>query len=263
MKLKIYQVDAFTDTVFKGNYAAVMLLEEWLPAELMQSIATENNVSETAFVVNTEANVYAIRWFSPLAEIDFCGHATLATAFVLFNADSALEEVVFSAEAVGRLPVLRGADGEIAMRFPNRKPDLVEQVPEALLSSLSVTPDAVYRNTQAYYAVLPEESMVYDADVDLDQVRKLAPYDLVVTAASSEYDFISRYFWPVNGGDEDPVTGSAHTALAPLWAERLGKDSLVAFQASSRGGLLNCQLEGDQVILSGKAVQYLEGYIDV
>jgi len=263
MKLKIHQVDAFTDTVFKGNYAAVIILEEWLEKELMQEIAAENNLSETAFAKKCGNNRYEIRWFSPLSEIDFCGHATLATAFVLFKEDNTLEELIFSADAVGELSICQNSDDEIVMSFPNRKPILVKEIPKEIVNGLSIKPKEVLRNQQAYYVVLPNEEDIYTIEVDSNELAKLSPYDVAITASSSKYDFISRYFWPSSGGDEDPVTGSAHTALAPYWAQKLGKNRLVAYQASKRGGLLNCEVRQERVVISGKAVLYLEGYIYV
>ena len=263
MKLKIYQIDAFTDKVFTGNYAAVIILEEWLSNELMQSIATENNLSETAFIKNTETNTYEIRWFSPLNEIDFCGHATLASAYVLFEQDNTLNEVIFKADAVGSLNVSKENDGYIKMVFPNRKPKEIEVIPEAVLKGLSIAPKEVLLSTQAYFAIYDNEDDVYNVQPNLDELKKLAPYDVVVTANSKEYDFVSRYFWPANGGDEDPVTGSIHTGLAPYWAEKLNKNELKAFQASKRGGIILCTITDKNVILLGKAVKYLEGYIEI
>jgi len=263
VKLKIYQIDAFTDKVFTGNYAAVILLEEWVSAELMQSIATENNLSETAFIKNTTNNTYEIRWFSPLSEIDFCGHATLASAYVLFEQNPSLKEVVFTASAVGSLTVSCENNGYIKMIFPNRKPKEIEVIPEAVLKGLSITPKEVLLSKQAYFAIYDNEADVYNVQPNLEELKKLAPYDVVVTAKSNEYDFISRYFWPANGGEEDPVTGSIHTGLAPYWAEKLNKNELKAFQASKRGGLLLCNVTDENVILLGKAVKYLEGYIQI
>lgn len=263
MKLKIYQIDAFTDTVFKGNYAAVIILKEWLSTELMQQIATENNLSETAFVFKNTQNIYEIRWFSPITEIDFCGHATLAAAFVIFKENEVLEKVIFTAKAVGNLSVEKLDSDYIQMSFPNRKPKVVDSIPQELLNGLSITPKEVLLNQQAYFAIFSKEEDVYSVKTNLDELKKLAPYDVVVTSKSTEYDFISRYFWPANGGEEDPVTGSIHTGLAPYWAEKLNKNELIAYQASKRGGLLKCKVLEDKVIISGQAVLYLEGYITI
>ena len=268
MQLEINVVDAFTDTVFKGNSAAVVITEDWLSDNLMQSIAFENNLSETAFMVLDDKGIYHIRWFSPLTEIAFCGHATLASAFVLFNKNPSLETIKFSAKAVGILTIVQTETGKIQMDFPNTKPEKVDNIPDSLLAGLSIVPVGVYKNTQAYFVIYNAESDVLTVARDNEQLKQLAPLDVVVTcqaksAGYKNYDFISRYFWPANGGDEDPVTGSAHTALAPLWAERLGKNHLVAYQASRRGGVLDCVVAGDRVMISGNAVQYMTGFITV
>ena len=263
MKLKIYQIDAFTNKVFKGNYAAVIILEEWLSTELMQQIATENNLSETAFALKNAQNIYEIRWFSPLSEIDFCGHATLATAFVIFKENEVLEKVIFTAKAVGDLIVEKLDFDYIQMTFPNREPKVIDIIPKELLSGLSIVPSEVLLNQQAYFAIFSKEEDVYSVNTNLDELKKLAPYDVVVTSKSNDYDFISRYFWPANGGDEDPVTGSIHTGLAPYWAKKLNKNELIAHQASKKGGLLKCKVLEDKVIISGQAVLYLEGYITI
>ncbi|SLJ84443.1 PhzF family phenazine biosynthesis protein [Psychrobacter sp. DAB_AL43B] len=265
MQLEVNVVDAFTDTVFKGNSAAVIITDSWLDVELMQSIAFENNLSETAFIVSDDKGVYHIRWFSPFTEIDFCGHATLASAFVLFKKNPTLKTIKFSAKAVGILTIVQMDNGKIQMDFPNRMPEKVNNIPDSLLAGLSITPVEVYQNAQAYFVIYDSESDVLNVLRDNEALKQLAPLDVVVTcqSESDKYDFISRYFWPANGGDEDPVTGSAHTGLAPLWAERLGKNELVAHQASKRGGVLDCMVKSDRVLISGNAVQYLTGFITV
>ncbi len=268
MQLEINVIDAFTDTVFKGNSAAVIITESWLSEKLMQSIAFENNLSETAFIVLDNKGIYHIRWFSPLTEIDFCGHATLASAFVLFKKNPTLTSIKFSAKAVGVLTVKQTAHDKIQMDFPNTKPEKVSDIPDSLLAGLSIAPIEVYKNAQAYFVIYDSESDVLNVERDNDALKQLAPLDVVVTCQAKsadykDYDFISRYFWPANGGDEDPVTGSAHTGLAPLWAQRLGKNTLVAYQASKRGGVLNCVVAGDRVLIAGHAVHYLTGFITV
>lgn len=275
VKLPLYVIDAFTQTQFAGNQAAVVLLPHWLARRQMQAIASENNLSETAFVVNVEG-VYHIRWFSPLKEIDFCGHATLASAFVIFSAQPQVTHITFWAKAVGDVRVSRAANSEIAngtsplmtMRFPNRAPVALSQVPEALQQGLSapstnaeIRPIAYLRNPQAYFVVLANEEQVRQVVPNLSLLKTLAPFDVVVTARGREYDFVSRYFWPANGGEEDPVTGSIHAGLTPYWAEQLNKNTLVALQASRRSGELYCQLEDDFVLVSGYCVRYLEGEI--
>ena len=268
MQLEINVIDAFTNTVFKGNSAAVIITESWLSEKLMQSIAFENNLSETAFIVLDDKGTYHIRWFSPFTEIDFCGHATLASAFLLFKKTPTLTSIKFSATAVGILTVEQTDDGKIQMDFPNTKPEKVTDIPDSLLAGLSIAPIDVYKNSQAYFVIYDSESDVLNVERDNDALKQLAPLDVVVTCQAKsadykDYDFISRYFWPANGGDEDPVTGSAHTGLAPLWAQRLGKNTLVAYQASKRGGVLDCVVAGDRVLISGHAVHYLTGFITV
>lgn len=282
VQLQITIVDAFTDTVFKGNSAGVILLDSWLAHSLMQSIAMQNNLSETAFLVVSEQGYYHIRWFSPLCEIDFCGHATLASAFVIFKQNPNLSTIKFCAEAIGSFEVIKLESGKIQMDFPSNLPERVRAVPEALTKGLSITPREVYRNLQAYFVIYQSIAEVLSVQRDNALLKQLAPLDVVVTCSVpsednlysddqnddnlnqlSKYDFISRYFWPANGGDEDPVTGSAHTGLAPLWAARLGKNALLAYQASSRGGEVECQVLADRVLISGSAAEYLTGTITV
>lgn len=263
MQLAIHVIDAFTTQQFSGNQAAVVPLEHWLPSELMQCIARENNLSETAFVVCNTQGVYEIRWFSPLKEIDFCGHATLASAFVIFAAQPGRDEVCFWAKAVGHIAVKKGEKGLIEMAFPNREPSVLHDVPEALRQGLSIAPVAYLKNQQAYFAVMASEEQVRQVVPQVELLKTLAPLDVVVTAKGREVDFVSRYFWPANGGVEDPVTGSIHAGLAPYWAKQLNKNSLVAVQASSRSGTLYCTLDGPSVLVAGFCVRYLEGRISV
>ena len=263
MRLKIDIVDAFTDEQFKGNSAAVVITDSWLDADLMQSIAMENNLSETAFVVPRDNGSYHIRWFSPIEEVDFCGHATLASSFVIFSNHPQLQQIEIFAQQVGIMHICRMDDGSIQMDFPNRKPTPVESIPSELVEGLSILPAQVLENNQAYFAVYESEEDVLHVEQDRGMIKELYPRDVVVTAQASEYDFISRYFWPASGGDEDPVTGSIHTGLAPYWGEILGKSELIAYQASKRGGVLRCRLEGERVFIRGNAVHYLQGYISV
>ena len=273
MQLEINIVDAFTDRLFQGNSAAVIVTDDWLSDDVMQSIATENNLSETAFLVVDEQGVYHIRWFSPMTEIAFCGHATLASASVLFNKHPEMQRITLFAKAVGSMSVVKTASGKIQMDFPNTKPAPIDDIPHALLAGLSIAPVSVYRNNQAYFVRYDTVSDVLSVQRDNEMLAQLAPRDVVVTAAVraddenvgdnnfAGYDFVSRYFWPANGGDEDPVTGSIHTGLAPFWAERLGKLELTAYQASRRGGIVHCEVAGDRVRISGNAVHYLTGTI--
>lgn len=262
MKLAMRVIDAFTSELFKGNPAAVVSLKDWLSPALMQAIAMENNLSETAFFVQAADGRYDIRWFSPFKEIAFCGHATLASAFVLFES-GATSPILFRAPAVGELPVVRLPDGRMEMSFPSRPPTPVDEVPAALRAGLPLAPVAVLRNAQAWFAVYDNEAQVRGLRPDFARLAELGPLDVTVTAPGVDCDFVSRYFWPANGGEEDPVTGSIHAGLAPYWAQRLGKADLRALQLSQRTGTLRCRVEGERVRVSGAAVQYLKGEIEV
>ena len=273
MKIRIRIIDAFTEKRFQGNPAAVVITEQWLSDQKMQLIATENNLSETAFAVPQSNGVYQIRWFSPIKEIDFCGHATLATAFVIFSeqrdtnkkgiGQQKTQVLRFYAESVGELVVERTPGGVIEMCFPAREPVAVNIVPPALYEGLSKKPVEVLRSEQAYFAIYRTEADVKSLTTDSELLKQLAPWDLVATAPGTEHDFVSRYFWPANGGIEDPVTGSIHAGLAPFWAKRLDKQVLLAFQASERGGLVSCRVNEANVIIAGSAVQYLDGVIQI
>lgn len=263
MKLKYHQVDAFTSTVFGGNYAGVIITTKPLGAKVMQRIATENNVSETAFVVVNEDATCDIRWFSPLQEIDFCGHATLAAAFVLFERDVMARELRFYAKAVGDIVVTQDTDGRINMTFPVRPLTPLTHCDHDLTAILGAKPKAIYQNPQAIVCEFETAAEVKALAPDTAGVAQLLPLNLCATAAADDYDFVSRYFWPDGTGGEDPVTGSMHAGLAPFWAERLQKNDLRALQASARGGELFCKVQGDEVVVSGYAVKYLEGKIFV
>ena len=265
MKLTIYQVDAFTDTLFSGNAAAVVPLTAWLDDSRLLLIAQENNLSETAYLLELGKGHYFIRWFSPITEIDFCGHATLASAFVLFQLKPELTELRFSTQAVGDLTVTKQGDW-LQMNFPQRPALPVAELPAVLLEALGVAPVKVLRSAQAWFAIYDDAAQVTALTPDMQLLKQLGPWDMVVTApgigfAEDQYDFVSRYFWPANGGDEDPVTGSVHAGLTPYWAEQLGKTELLAYQASKRGGVLRCELQNDRVLVSGQAVLYLQGEI--
>lgn len=262
MELPLYVINAFTKNAFAGNPAAVIPLSSFLSDEIMLAVAAQNNLSETAFIVEQNGR-YHIRWFSPKTEIAFCGHATLASAYVLFNRVSDLSQIKFYAKAVGEFTVTRGQDGKIAMTFPQRHIEPVNSVPEALLEGLKPRPQEVYVDEQAYYVCYPSEDDVRSATYDYALIASLAPLDVCVTSTADNFDFVSRYFWPANGGDEDPTTGSAHTSLAPFWSKKLGKDKLEAFQASSRGGEVSCSLQDAEVVISGYAAPYLEGTITI
>jgi len=261
MKLNMFVIDAFTDKQFYGNSAAVVPLSEWLTPELMQKIALENNLSETAFIKEVSKNTYEIRWFSPMMEIDFCGHATLAASFVLFNHFDCIGKIEYITQNVGSLTVMHLNDNRIEMSFPIQSPEAIESIPDNLINGLSIRPIEVLKNRQAYFAVMASEDDVLNIAYQSEELKKLAPLDVVVTAKGEKYDFVSRYFWPANGGDEDPVTGSIHSGLAPYWAAKLSKTNMTAYQASNRSGVLFCKMLKDRVLVSGYGVLYLQGTI--
>jgi len=267
MQLPIHIVDAFTLTRFRGNQAAVVRLPGWLPDETLQGIASENNLSETSFLVWSDARqAHEIRWFSPMKEISFCGHATLASAFVLFDGQPPGQRARFWAAAVGVVETQALESGRISMVFPRRDARRLDDAPQALKAGLHPAPREYWVNQQAYMAVYDTEADVRAARADMNQLRTLNPLDVVITAPASDggsHDFVSRYFWPANGGDEDPVTGSIHTALAPYWAGRLGRSTLVGLQASKRTGLVYCEVTDEAVEVSGHCVAYLQGVIEV
>lgn len=259
MELSMYQVDAFAGRAFEGNPAAVVPLEGWLDDALMQSIAMENNLSETAFFVPAEAG-YHIRWFTPVAEVDLCGHATLASAFVVLELlDPSLERVTFASRS-GPLTVSRRG-GLLAMDLPSQPP-APRAAPPGLARGLGKEPAEVLASRD-YLAVYPREEDVRSLQPDMGELRKLGLRGVIVTAPGEEADFVSRFFAPSLGVDEDPVTGSAHCALAPYWAARLGRSELRALQLSRRGGEVFCEDRGERVVILGRAVLYLEGTIRV
>lgn len=268
-EIPIYQVDAFASQQFAGNPAAVCPLAEWLPDDLMQSIATENSLSETAFLVrrpDDSEDGYDLRWFTPTAEVDLCGHATLASAYVLATYVTPEErEFRFHTES-GQLIVHRDGD-DFTMDFPALAREPVENTEDiaAIADALHVQPVEVWRETD-YMAVLQDEAAVRGLTPDLPAVAALGVRGVIVTAAGStgsDYDFVSRFFAPALGIPEDPVTGSAHCLLTPYWAERLGKRRLDARQLSARGGELACELRGDRVLITGRVAPYLVGHIRV
>lgn len=260
MQLRLFQIDAFTDAVFGGNPAAVCPLDSWLDDATLQAIAAENNLSETAFLVAANG-AYDLRWFTPLAEVDLCGHATLASAHVVFHhLRQGADAVAFETRS-GRLEVIRRDDGALAMDFPALAAHPV-QAPPGLAAGLGATPEAVFADMD-YLALFGSESAVTALSPDMGVLAQLDRRGVIVSAPADSVDFISRFFCPRLGVPEDPVTGSAHCMLAPYWAGRLGKTTLRARQASARGGVVDCSVVGDRVRLAGRAVQYLEGTITV
>jgi PhzF family phenazine biosynthesis protein len=260
MKLPIYQVDSFTGSVFAGNPAGVVLLDRWLDDAVMLAIAAENNVSETAFVVPGEEGSFGLRWFAPRAEVDLCGHATLASAFVLFEEGIARgDEIRF--EAREHTLTVRRDGGFLAMDFPAWRAQAVAD-PAALVEALGKEPREVL-STRDLMAVYDDESDVAALAPRFDLLEKLDWIGVVVTAPGREVDFVSRFFAPGMGVPEDPVTGSSFCTLAPYWGERLGKARLVARQISARGGEVRCEVLGDRVTIAGEAALYLRGEIEV
>ena len=259
MKLRQFQVDAFASRPFEGNPAAVCPLEKWLPDPLLQSIAEENNLSETAFFVPS-ADGFDLRWFTPVSEVDFCGHATLATAHVLFETlgyDS--ESVVFNTRS-GEMTVEQDKS-LYAMNFPSVPPQLC-MPPQALLAGVKVQPAEVLAATD-YLVVFETEEIVRSLQPDFSKLRELDLRGVIATAPGEQFDFVSRFFAPRFGIDEDPVTGSAHCELTPYWSARLGRKVMQARQISKRGGEIHCELAGDRVVLKGSAVTFMEGEIEI
>jgi len=258
MTIPIYQVDAFTLGPFSGNPAAVCPLDAWLDDDTLQSIAAENNLSETAFIVAREEG-YDLRWFTPAVEVDLCGHATLAAGYVVLNhLRTDLNSVSFETISGKLIVTLEGE--RLSMDFPARVPTPAP-VSEALSDALGQAPSEVYLSRDIL-AVYDDEASVRDLSPDQ---AKLADLDeglgVIITAKGDSVDFVSRFFAPKAGVAEDPVTGSAHCTLVPFWAERLGRTQLVAHQVSARGGELHCELRGDRVIMSGQCVLFLTGSI--
>ncbi|MBD2755475.1 PhzF family phenazine biosynthesis protein [Spirosoma validum] len=274
--MRIYQLDAFTDRLFAGNPAAVIPLTEWLPDEQMQLIASENNLAETAFYVKTDGDAnYHIRWFTPTMEVDLCGHATLATAYVVFFLedkvadDTSVDQIFFDSRS-GQLKVCRDDNGWLTLDFPAdvvQKPNLQ---PPALLTSVREKPIAIFKGKTDYMLVYENQAQIEALTPDFREMNTVPARGVIVTApgdTESGVDFVSRFFGPQAGIDEDPVTGSAHTTLVPYWAEKLGKNELTAKQLSKRGGYLRCKLNDDgtkpaRVDISGQVQLYLTGEIN-
>ncbi len=259
--LPIYQVDAFTDTVFGGNPAAVVPLADWLPDDRLQAIAAENNLAETAFFVRDGAG-YALRWFTPTVEVDLCGHATLAAAHVITSILAPdLQRVEFSTRVAGPLTVDRDGD-RLVLDFPARPPKPVT-APAALTAALGGPAPQAVLTARDYLVLYEDEAAVRDLTPDFRVLGQLDRAVIVTAPGTGGVDFVSRFFAPGHGIDEDPVTGSAHCTLIPFWAKRLGKTVLEARQISARGGALMCDHQGSRVRIGGRAVLYLEGRIHV
>jgi PhzF family phenazine biosynthesis protein len=257
MKYPIYQVDAFADKIFAGNPAAVCPLDKWLPDEQMQQLGMENNLAETAFFVKQDDGSYHIRWFTPTVEVALCGHATLASAYVLFNELGYKEDVIRFQSKSGELSVSRNGD-MITLVFPANAPEPVEP-PAGLLEGLKTSSSKVYFGAWDYMVVLDSQEEVENLDPDFLTLAKVKSRGVIATARGDETDFVSRCFFPQSGINEDPVTGSSHTITTAYWSKELGKAKLTAKQLSERGGSLLCELKGDRVLMSGKGKLYMKG----
>ncbi|HJR99695.1 MAG TPA: PhzF family phenazine biosynthesis protein [Flavobacterium sp.] len=255
--MKLYQIDAFSKTVFSGNPAAVCPLKEWLTDEIMQKIAAENNLAETVFYVKKDAK-YEIRWFTPTIEVDLCGHATLAAAFVLFNFENYNEaQINFYSPRSGDLTVTKEGD-LLSLNFPADVFETVE-LTNQMLDAFDCKPKKAFKGKTDYMFLFDSEEEILNLKPNFDKIIKLNVRGVIVTAQGNTSDFVSRFFGPQSGINEDPVTGSAHTTLIPFWAKELNKNKLSAIQLSERKGYLECELLGNRVRISGYAKCYLIG----
>ena len=261
MKIKLFQVDAFTDKLFSGNPAAVCILDDWLDNDLMQKIAMENNLSETAFVVQKN-NQFQIRWFTPVDEVELCGHATLAAAHVIFNYyDYKLDEIIFNSSTSGILKVKK--EGKyLTLNFPVNKGKKV-LIPKDLSDGLGKEPVEAYKGKTDYMFVYKTQKDIQTLSPNFDILSRANSRGILITAEGDKVDFVSRFFAPRLGINEDPVTGSTHTMLTPYWVKKLKKNELLSMQLSRRKGSLLCKLVNDRVYISGEAVTYLKGEIDL
>lgn len=260
MLIPFYQIDAFTDKLFGGNPAGVCPLEQWLPDEVMQKIAMENNVSETAFFIK-KGDGFHIRWFTPKVEVNLCGHATLASAHVIFSdCGFKCDELTFESRS-GILNVRKEGD-LLVLDFPANRPQRTG-LPESFVQALNITPIQCYRGKEDYLLLYKSQREIESLIPDFRKLEKVDARAVIVTAPGEKVDFVSRFFGPRVGVDEDPVTGSAHTVLIPFWAEKLGKNEMKALQLSRRGGTLFCRLRDDRVDIGGKAVTFLKGEISL
>lgn len=256
--LKIYQVDAFTSELFGGNPAAVVPLDAWLADEMMQQIAMENNLAETAFIVN-EPDGYRIRWFTPAVEVDLCGHATLAAAYVFFNELSHAGNSISFHSRSGVLTVTRNGN-ELMLDFPK---DEMKEIPLSadIISAFAEKPVTAFKGKTDYMIVFGSEAEIAAMVPDLPKINAFPGRGIIVTAKGNDVDFVSRFFAPQSGINEDPVTGSAHTTLTPYWSAQLGKKTLKALQISPRRGELTCTMQGERVLIAGQGRLYLKGEI--
>jgi PhzF family phenazine biosynthesis protein len=261
MKIPLFLIDAFTSEVFKGNPAAVCLLDSWLPDEVLQSIAAEHNLSETAFVVRDEKEIFQLKWFTPKVEVDLCGHATLAAAHVLFGIYNFGNKAIRFKTKSGFLPVSQTPDKKIVLNFP-AFPNESCKAPAMLADALGSKAYTEVHKSRFTMVVFKHEKDILNLSPDFEKIKAIDSR-IMVTAPGSNCDFVSRYFAPGAGINEDPVTGSAHCSLVPYWSNRLKKDTLFARQLSERSGELWCKLDGDRVLISGEAITYMQGMINI
>ena len=258
MKLPIYIADAFTDKLFGGNPAAVCPLQEWLPDKTMQSLAVENNLSETAFIIE-EDDHYRIRWFTPSTEVELCGHATLASAHIFYTELGHAKSEIWFESLSGMLKVLRKDENTYTLDFPSNLPEPETEIPEGLFEGLGIENAPVFKTPFDYMVVLPSQQIIENLQPDFGSLAKVKGRGVITTAKGREADFVSRCFYPQSGINEDPVTGSAHTVMVPYWAKEFGKTYLKAIQLSKRRGYLECELKNNRVLISGNVVTYLKG----
>ncbi len=258
MKLPVYIADAFTDKVFGGNPAAVCPLHEWLPDKTMQSLAAENNLSETAFIIEEDEH-YRIRWFTPSTEVKLCGHATLASAHIFFTELHHAKDEIWFESLSGMLKVVRKNANTYMLDFPANTPEPISDIPEGLFKGLDIGDAPVFKTSFDYMVVLPSQQAIENLKPDFALLSKVKARGVIATAKGNDADFVSRCFYPQSGVNEDPVTGSAHTIMVPYWANALNKTNLQAIQLSKRKGYLDCELKNNRVLMSGNAVTYLKG----
>ena len=259
MEITLYQIDAFANKPFEGNPAAICPLKEWLPDELMQKIAVENNLSETAYFVPTDTG-YKIRWFTPAHEVNLCGHATLASAYVIFNILGYKENTISFSSKSGILTVIKN-NHWLEMNFPSQEPEICA-TPEQIIKAFEIEPVECLKS-EDYIVVFKNEGEILKAKPNLSLLSELGLRGVAITAQGSQYDFVTRFFAPKYGINEDPVTGSAFTQLIPYWSKKTGKKEMFAKQVSTRGGEVNCIYLNDRVCISGKAAKYMVGKIEI
>lgn len=259
MKIPFYQVDAFAKGLFSGNPAAVCLFEEWPKDELMQQIAAENNLAETAFIVPVSQG-YELRWFTPTVEVDLCGHATLASAYIVFEELGHSQSYInFYTKVNGLLRVNRTGN-KLAMNFPIDK--VIPATPPAtLLEALKIKPTETFKGISDYLLIVDDQQIIYQCTPDFQLLSQVDTRGVIISSKSDKFDFISRWFGPQVGVPEDPVTGSAHTTLAAYWSSKLKQKSLIGHQVSKRGGVIYCDVDNDRVVLSGHAILFMKGHI--